>query len=171
MTECFIFDIDGTLADCQHRRHLVEIPDRCAHGFVFELRRFYNCEHKCVVPKKDWDKFFALAHKDPVIEPVATVLRTLQTRYPIIIVSARRESERQATLKWLRQNNLWSYPWKLYLREVNDKRDDDVFKQEVLNDIIASGFKPLGVFDDRKRVVDMWRRNGLMCFQVAEGNF
>jgi hypothetical protein len=25
--------------------------------------------------------------------------------------------------------------------------------------------------DDRQRVVDMWRSNGLTCLQVAEGNF
>ena len=27
------------------------------------------------------------------------------------------------------------------------------------------------VFDDRNQVVDMWRKNGLTCFQVADGNF
>ena len=27
------------------------------------------------------------------------------------------------------------------------------------------------VFDDRNQVVDMWRQNGLTCFQVADGNF
>ena len=27
------------------------------------------------------------------------------------------------------------------------------------------------VFDDRKKVVDMWRKNNLTCCQVAEGNF
>jgi len=27
------------------------------------------------------------------------------------------------------------------------------------------------VFDDRQQVVDMWRQNGLTCFQVADGNF
>lgn len=25
--------------------------------------------------------------------------------------------------------------------------------------------------DDRKQVTDMWRRNGLICLQCAEGNF
>ena len=29
----------------------------------------------------------------------------------------------------------------------------------------------VGVFDDRQKVVDMWRKNGLTCFQVADGNF
>ena len=27
------------------------------------------------------------------------------------------------------------------------------------------------VFDDRQQVVDMWRDNGLTCFQVADGDF
>ena len=27
------------------------------------------------------------------------------------------------------------------------------------------------VFDDRNQVVDMWRKNGLTCFQVADGDF
>ena len=27
------------------------------------------------------------------------------------------------------------------------------------------------VFDDRNQVVDMWRSNGLTCFQVADGDF
>lgn len=151
MTKCFIFDIDGTLADCQHRRHLVELS---------ETRK-----------KKDWDKFFALAPKDPVLEPVAMVFRALVARYPILIVSARRFEEREATTKWLRQNGLWAYPKKLYMREKDDKRDDDVFKHEVLQQIRAEGWEPVGVFDDRKRVVDMWRREGLTCFHVAEGNF
>jgi hypothetical protein len=29
----------------------------------------------------------------------------------------------------------------------------------------------VGAFDDRQRVVDMWRRNGITCFQVAPGDF
>jgi hypothetical protein len=29
----------------------------------------------------------------------------------------------------------------------------------------------MAVFDDRDKVVAMWRRNGVACFQVAEGNF
>lgn len=31
--------------------------------------------------------------------------------------------------------------------------------------------KPLYIYDDRQKVVDMWRSKGLTCFQVAPGNF
>jgi hypothetical protein len=29
----------------------------------------------------------------------------------------------------------------------------------------------VAVFDDRDKVVNMWRENGLTCMQVAYGNF
>ena len=29
----------------------------------------------------------------------------------------------------------------------------------------------VAVFEDRKRVVDMWRENGVTCYQVAPGDF
>ena len=31
--------------------------------------------------------------------------------------------------------------------------------------------KVVAVFDDRQKVVDMWREIGLTCMQVAPGNF
>ena len=41
---------------------------------------------------------------------------------------------------------------------------DDIFPGLEIKDIFA-------VFDDRNQVVDMWRQNGLTCFQVADGDF
>jgi len=41
---------------------------------------------------------------------------------------------------------------------------DDIFPGDDKDDIFA-------VFDDRNQVVDMWRKNGLTTFQVADGDF
>ena len=41
---------------------------------------------------------------------------------------------------------------------------DSLFEGDRKNDIVC-------VFDDRDKVVKMWRENGLDCFQVANGNF
>ena len=46
---------------------------------------------------------------------------------------------------------------------------DDVLKQNWLNDLDKKDI--LCVFDDRQKVVDMWRNNGISCFQVAPGDF
>jgi len=40
-----------------------------------------------------------------------------------------------------------------------------------LNDEINQGHSILCVFDDRDKVVKMWRENNIACFQVEYGNF
>ena len=59
-----------------------------------------------------------------------------------------------------------SHPWKFM--------PDDKLKQRWLDDLFPIDSKRLDivcVFDDRDKVVDMWRKNGLTCMQVAPGNF
>ena len=49
---------------------------------------------------------------------------------------------------------------------------DDVVKEEWLLSLpeeIKSNISI--VFEDRKRVVDMWRNHGIQCCQVSEGDF
>ena len=50
---------------------------------------------------------------------------------------------------------------------------DDLLKKGWLNDIFPGEKKDriLCVFDDRDKVVKMWRDEGLTCMQVAEGAF
>ena len=53
----------------------------------------------------------------------------------------------------------------------NDRRADDIVKGELLARMRADHFKPGLAIDDRRRVVDMWRSEGIVCAQVAEGDF
>jgi hypothetical protein len=49
---------------------------------------------------------------------------------------------------------------------------DDELKESWLNNPeIIDKNRVVAVFDDRDKVVKMWRKNGIPCFQVAEGNF
>jgi hypothetical protein len=57
------------------------------------------------------------------------------------------------------------------MRKLGDRRDDDIVKFELLEQIYEMGYEPVLVFDDRDRVVKMWRAAGLRCFQVAPGDF
>lgn len=57
------------------------------------------------------------------------------------------------------------------MRPADDNRDDALVKYELFNKYVRDNYDVLGVFDDRNRVVDMWRRIGLTCYQVAEGDF
>ena len=50
---------------------------------------------------------------------------------------------------------------------------DDELKQHWLDDLFPGDIRDriVAVFDDRQKVVDMWRKNGLTCMQVAPGDF
>jgi hypothetical protein len=141
-----VFDIDGTLANIEHRlEHIKQKP-------------------------KNWAAFDAGIPEDKVNEPVASVFWSLlDTDHTILLASGRNERSRQATEDWLFDNFLFGYE-KLYMRKADDFRGDDIVKQEILDQIIADyGKKPDMVFDDRPRVVSMWRRNGIFVFDVYQG--
>lgn len=141
-----ICDIDGTLADIEHRRHYVTSKP------------------------KNWPAFQSLAHKDVPFEPIAVLVRSLATlAHRIILCSGRGEQERVTTEAWLAKHQITHS--KLYMRAEKDYRADDVIKEELLDRMLADGFRPQIVFDDRARCVALWRRRGIICAQVAEGNF
>lgn len=57
------------------------------------------------------------------------------------------------------------------MRGDSDRRADDIVKRELLARMRADNFDPASAIDDRRRVVEMWRSEGLICAQVAEGDF
>ena len=93
----------------------------------------------------------------------------------IIIVSGRDEVYREVTEKWLADSGI-VYD-KLYMRptEPGQKREDSIIKYELFNKYIRpEGYTIVGVYDDRHRVLRMWRKLGLTTFHVNgpdAGNF
>lgn len=89
--------------------------------------------------------------------------------YSIVICSWRKDDCRKETEEWLSANAI---PYDLLLmRKSDDNRNDAIVKYEILiNDIIPHYFVHW-VFDDRDRVVKMWREAWLRCYQVNYGNF
>jgi phosphoglycolate phosphatase-like HAD superfamily hydrolase len=149
MKPCVIFDIDGTLANGDHRLHLI------------------------LQEPKQWDAYFDLCHDDKPIPHMIRVLRALDRELVTVFVSGRAERCRQQTTQWLSQHGAYTgrYPLRLYMRPDGDHRDDDVLKIELLERVRADGFEPVIVFDDRNRVVKAWRAAWVPCAQVAEGDF
>jgi len=150
-----IFDLDGTLALIDDRRALATKDNG----------------------KMDWDVFF-----DPVNIsldlpnlPVIKMAKTLHDQgFNIVIFSGRSKATKDATAKWLDKHDVpfnvmkmrpTGHPWAFM--------PDDKLKQHWLDSIFPGLDKDriLTVFDDRDKVVNMWRDNGLTCFQVAPGNF
>lgn len=139
----YIFDIDGTLANCAHRRQFV------------------------ATKPKNWKAFYAGVSSDLPIEPVLHMLNILTPGNRIILCSGREELYRPETEAWLTRFEV-NYET-LYMRKLKDYRADDIIKEELLAQMRLDGYNPTVVFDDRKRVVDMWVRNGLFVFDVAQG--
>jgi phosphoglycolate phosphatase-like HAD superfamily hydrolase len=145
VNDCYLFDIDGTLADCSHRlRHIEKSP-------------------------KDWDAFFGACDGDAPIEHICDLARIVALELPIVFVSGRSDQCRDQTEEWLKQNRLWS--GYLYMRKHGDHRPDDIIKLELLERLRGDGFNPIMAFDDRDRVVAAWRSAGVPCAQVAPGDF
>jgi uncharacterized HAD superfamily protein len=140
-----IFDIDGTLADCRHRQVFVQGKE------------------------KNWKKFFGAADHDEPIEGIVHLLKILwrSKECKIILCTGRPESMRPRTLRWLEKYEI-CYD-ELLMRREGDFRQDAVVKKEML--IKLGKENVLFAIDDRKQVVEMWRREGVLCLQCAEGDF
>jgi len=161
MIKNVIFDLDDTLALCDHRRHHVE-------GDV-----------------KNWDAFFAECDKDTVNEPIARLFRFYRDspEHRVWILSGRSGSDqtRYDTEQWLLRNDLWpiteedeyygvAHPH-FEMRKHGDRRPDVEVKLEMT---LTRGLTPENteiVFDDRNCMVNAWRLWGFHCCQVAEGDF
>lgn len=86
-----------------------------------------------------------------------------------IVVSGRKDECFMETNIWLRENKIRHSD--LYMRKSWDNREDSIVKQEIYDAHIKGKYNVLAVFDDRNRVVDMWRRNWLLTLQVWYGDF
>ena len=105
--------------------------------------------------------------------PVIHMARVLKKAgHPVIMFSGRSDATQDATEGWLDKFNV---PFdKLVMRPSGGKfkfTADDVLKQMWLDELKAAGHEVMCTFDDRDKVVQMWRDNGITCFQVAPGDF
>jgi hypothetical protein len=145
-TQAIIFDIDGTLSDCEHRRHHVEGK------------------------KKDFDAFYSEMDNDHLRPEIRTLCNIFyMNSWHIILCTGRPESYREITEKWLKSYGVFYH--ELIMRPIERRTDPDFeVKQDMLNEILKTR-KVYFAVDDRNQVVDMWRRNGITCFQCADGDF
>ena len=141
-----IVDLDGTVADIDHRLH-----------------------HINKTPK-DWENFNQASSADNPKQDIIDIVNALNDfGYAIIIVTGRDQKIRDKTTAWLRMNDV---PFEtLFMRSSNDFRSDHVVKQEIYEKHIKEHYEVHCVLEDRDQVVDMWRSLGLTCLQVQKGDY
>ena len=87
----------------------------------------------------------------------------------IIVMSGRDEACRPETEAWLVKHDVPYH--ELHMRPAGDMRRDAVVKAELFDEHVRHRYAVEGVIDDRDQVVAFWRSLGLMCAQVAPGDF
>lgn len=153
MKPLYIFDLDGTLALTEHRAHYL--------GDKNDPMR--------------WRKFYAACVDDQPNEPVLRTFNMLRSFADVWIWSGRSAEVRPQTVAWLATHTrLMSHEVDgiLLMRDEGDYTADHDLKRFWLDNMLIDDRRRLiAIFDDRGSVVEMWRAQGVACFQVAPGEF
>lgn len=158
MKQAIICDLDGTLFDITERLKFIQ-------GETKDWKSFSD-------PKK-------IAELDEVNEWCALLLDGFYCKkhrecddIEIIFVSGRMKKKGVEFITWESiRRAVGTEDFQLHMRDDKDYRDDTVIKKELYEQHIKGKYNVLFVIDDRKKVVDMWRNEGLVVLHCAEGNF
>lgn len=134
-----ICDIDGTIANNDHRQHL--------------LKKF-----------KDWDKFFSQLHLDePYFEIIEKIKEFKKNGKEIVFITGRPERYRDETNSWLEK--YFKFNYELLMRPNNETRSKIIVK----TNIFKQNFSPEEikiVFENDNALIKLWRSFGLKTEQV-----
>lgn len=155
-----IVDIDGTLANIDHRLHFIQ-------DFKDDAEATF---------KADWDAFYEDCDKDKPIKPTVQLVKDLwKAGWGVILITSRSDAVREQTMEWLAEYNI-TYDI-LFMRKHGDHSNDVDLKRAWLHDLrvgriaIPSLEPPTVALEDRTRVIDMWREEGLVALQCDSGDF
>jgi hypothetical protein len=141
MKNIILCDIDGTVANNDHRQHFLE-------------------------GKKDWDGFFDALDKDkPIHKIIDKIIREHQNGKNIIFLTGRPERYRGSTLVWLEK--FFDFNISMLMRKNNDQRNKLIIKME----IFESNFNNAEidyVLDNDNELLEMWRDIGISTIDANE---
>jgi len=140
-----VFDIDGVLSDAAGRQHYLE------RG------------------RRDWNAFFDACGDDPLIDEVGRVLELLDPSLGIILLTGRPISVQRITVAWLERYQLrWDL---LIMRDYGDYDAATHFKRRSVGELRTHGFDLRLAFEDDRRNVAMFHREGVPCVYIHSGYF
>jgi hypothetical protein len=144
-------DLDGTLCDGSHKVHLLTLPKCPTSGWV----------------DQDWTAWREACIDDKAIVPVLETVKALvAAKHKVEFWTGRGKACEQITRQWLHRFGLDKLP--IRMRDDNmGEVPDHVWKRNYLE---WYG-RPDLILEDRVAVVNMWREEGIMCFQVAPGDY
>ncbi len=175
-----IFDLDGTLADCEHRRHFVD-PSKNTNYIKSHWYSQGDLHHQYIHKdtkekfKPNWPAFYEGCDEDEPIEPLTKLLFYLFEMNEIEIWTGRCESVRDKTIAWLEEHTIFSYGPELdipvlKMRPIGDNTPDEVLKERWydLHNIENPRKNIDFVFDSDPKSIAMWRRRGIFVFDCNQ---
>lgn len=139
MRKIILCDIDGTIANNDHRQHFLE-------------------------GKKDWDGFFSeLINDEPIFPIINKVIEEHNTGKDIVFLTGRPERYRYSTTLWLKE--YFNFELKILMRKDNDQNN----KLKVKKEIFEENFKAeeiAYIIDNDNDLVSMWSSMGIKTVKV-----
>ena len=139
MKKIVICDIDGTIANNDHRQHYLE-------------------------GKKDWEGFFSELIND---EPIISIINKVNDEYnrgkDIFFLTGRPERYRYNTTLWLKK--YFNFELKIFMRKNKDHRNKLIVKREIFefNFDVRDIFL---IFENDDELIQLWESFNLNTFRV-----
>lgn len=148
MTPLYVFDLDGTLADCTHRLKWIKNGNR------------------------RWTEFFKACVDDVPIRWAINLYELCRddVKGEILILTGRSEIVRKETNDWLTSRGIM-YDY-LVMRPEKNSEQDHVLKVRMLEEFLRDkDYSVQFIVEDRTRVVKAYREKGYNVLQCADGDF
>ncbi len=140
---CVLVDVDGVIADGDHRQHYV------------------------VGAKKHWQDFFRASVDDRPLLPTITWLDLLDADTAIVLLTARPESIHDETVAWLRNYEIrWDL---LIMRSKADHGPSPEMKRLAVEELRFADFEPVLALDDDQRNITMYGEEAIPALYIHSG--
>ena len=180
-----IFDLDGTLANCEHRRHFIDPMEAIKRKDLYFLGDFPKTGIYSLKTEEAWKRdrkaFYEACDKDDPVEPVIHMYNNLYFTTPnanvkyfvknVQIWSGRCESVRKKTYDWLCEHILTTELEQnlvIKMRPIDDHNPPEKLKERWLDEALAEGKHIDYVFDSNPRSINMWQRRGIFVFNCNQ---
>lgn len=141
MKNIILCDIDGTVANNDHRQHFLE-------------------------GKKDWDGFFSELINDLPINSIIKMLNTeVRKGNEVIFITGRPERYKYSTNLWLKEN--FSFDYDLFMRKDRDQRNKLIIKKEIFNEY-CKNLNIILCIDNDEELLKQWEELGLKVLNASD---
>lgn len=144
--KAILIDLDGTLANCNHRLHYIRSEKK-------NYKTFSSDEE---------------IEKDMLNSWCSSIISHFKNDHKIIILTGRNEYSRRITLEWLVKHDI--YIDEMIMRKDGDFRKGEVVKADEIEKL-KEKYDLVFAIDDNIKVAQMMRNMGIVCLQCDENNF